>query len=175
MGNDTPMIEPYFNQSIRYKEQQKILSYGLSSFGYDVRGNGAWVRYKDNDDIIDVRTMSDDETETHYADSFVLMPGDFVMTVTPERFKMPRDVLAHVLTKSTYARQGIICIATPLEPEWEGHITLEFANTTKRPVRLYAHEGIAQIVFFRGEPVATSYADRAGKYQNQPENVVLPR
>ena len=176
MGATRPMIEPFFNQSIRFDEnEQKINSYGLSSYGYDVRGNGEWLRYVNNGEVIDVRTMSTEQTETVQADYFILEPGDFVMTVSSERFVMPRDVLAHVLTKSTYARQGIICIATPLEPEWEGHITLEFANTTKRPVKLYANDGIAQIVFYRGTEVETSYADRAGKYQDQPANVVLPR
>lgn len=171
-----PMIYPFIPHSVSINEDgESVLSYGVSSYGYDVRANGKWTQFKEGTETLDIRTLNEDEVIRTESETFVLQPGDFVMTVTKERFCMPDNVLATVLTKSTYARMGVVCIATPLEPGWEGHITLEYANLTKRPVMLFANQGIAQVVFQQGTAVDTTYGDRAGKYQNQPAEVVLPR
>jgi dCTP deaminase len=166
------MIEPF----VESQQREGVISYGLSSYGYDVRVADEFKIFTNVDSVIvdpknfDPKTFVDRKT-----DCCIIPPNSFVLARTVERFRIPRDILVICLGKSTYARTGIICNVTPLEPEWEGHITLEFSNTTPLPAKLYANEGAAQLVFLRGDmPCEVSYADRAGKYMNQ-VGVVVPR
>jgi dCTP deaminase len=150
-------------------------SYGISSFGYDVRVGNEWVEYRANNDApIDALTLSDDDTRRTVSDEFILRPGKFVLAHTVETLDLPRDCLGLVKDKSSLARLGLHVQNTVLEPGWRGEVTLEIFNNGPRPVRLYAGQGIAQVIFERGNPCMVSYADRKGKYQNQ-VGVVLPR
>ena len=169
------MIEPFCSQQISY-EKAKVISYGASSYGYDVRcANEFKVFTNINTAIVDPKNFDEQCFVDVIADECIIPPNSFALARTIEYFKMPRDVLAIVLGKSTYARCGIIVNATPLEPEWQGHITLEFSNTTPLPAKIYANEGVAQVLFLAGDGACeTSYKDRGGKYQGQ-TGVTLPR
>lgn len=172
------MITPFESSQVSKREGQKVISYGVSSYGYDARvadefkvftnTYGAVIDPKNFDErgFVDVRAR----------DGYVVVPpNSFVLGRTVERFRIPRDVLVVCVGKSTYARTGLVVNVTPLEPEWEGHVTLEFSNTTPLPAKLYANEGACQFLFFRSSsPCKTSYADRKGKYQGQ-SGVTLPR
>lgn len=167
-----PMIEPFIEHSVRQDEDgNKVVSYGLSSYGYDVRLAPEFKTFtKPNDGrIIDVKNFQEDEIcETIRADHIVVPPGGLVLARTLEYFRIPRDVVVTCLGKSTWARVGAIVHPTPLEPEWEGHLVIEITNGTNLPLKIYANEGIAQLVFERGDrPCKVSYADRGGKYQGQ--------
>ena len=175
-----PLIIPFTNGQVRVNEKgDKIVSYGTSSYGYDLRcGNKFKVFSNINACVvdpkgIDVKSFVDVEVED---DEFVIVPpNSFVLTYSKEKICMPRDVTGIVLGKSSYARVGLNCIATPLEASWEGHVTLEFINGTPLPVKLYAGEGCCQVLFLKGDvQCITSYADRGGKYMNQGAEVVLP-
>jgi dCTP deaminase len=150
-------------------------SYGLSSFGYDVRVGNEWVEYRTNNDVpLDPANILDDDVKRTVCDEFVLRPRQFVLARTVETLCIPRDCIGRVMDKSSLARFGITLQTTVLEPEWRGQVTLEIFNNCPRPVMLRAGQGIAQIVFERGEPCLVSYADRKGKYQDQ-VGVTLPR
>lgn len=164
------MITPYVYGQVRDINGVKTISYGLSSYGYDIRcANEFKVFHPNNKEtIVDPKNFKDDNYETVIADSVIIPPNSFVLTRTVEYIKMPRDVIAICTGKSTYARCGIIANVTPIEPEWEGYITIELSNTTPIPAKVYANEGIAQLVFFRASDIcSTSYKDKGGKYQGQ--------
>ncbi len=155
---------------------QSIISYGTSSYGYDVRCAPDFKVFTNiNSTIIDPKNF-DERSFVDVADeACIIPPNSFALARTIERFRIPRNVLVLCVGKSTYARCGIIVNVTPLEPEWEGHVTLEFSNTTPLPARIYANEGVAQMLFFESdEPCETSYRDRGGKYQGQ-RGITLPR
>src|SRR5580693_5820797 len=162
---DEVKIEPFAEGSHR----PGLISYGVSSYGYDVRvGRHFKVFTNVHTDIIDPKNFSPSAFVDREADFCIIPPNSFALAETVEEFEIPRDVLAICVGKSTYARCGIICNVTPLEPEWRGKITIEISNTTPLPAKIYAGEGIAQILFFRGEAVCQrSYADKRGKYQGQ--------
>jgi len=164
-------IEPFAEESLR----PGVISYGVSSYGYDVRvGRKFKVFTNVYGALIDPKNFSPTAFVDIEGDYCVIPPNSFALAETVETFEIPRDVLATCLGKSTYARCGIIVNVTPLEPEWRGKITIEISNTTPLPAKVYANEGIAQILFFRAEAVCkTSYADKKGKYQDQ-KGLTLP-
>jgi dCTP deaminase len=170
------MIEPFAPAQVRSVEGQRIISYGTSSYGYDVRcANEFKIFTNINSTIVDPKRFDEKSFVDVVADVCIIPPNSFALARTVEYFRIPRSVLTVCLGKSTYARCGIIVNVTPLEPEWEGHVTLEFSNTTPLPAKIYAHEGVAQMLFFESDEVCeTSYRDRGGKYQGQ-LGVTLPK
>ncbi|WP_298842182.1 dCTP deaminase [uncultured Salinicola sp.] len=166
------MIEPFEEAQRR----EGCISYGLSSFGYDARVADEFKIFTNIDStVVDPKNFDDSCFVDRQTDCVVIPPNSFVLGRTVEYFRIPRDVLVICLGKSTYARTGIVVNVTPLEPEWEGHVTLEFSNTTPLPAKLYANEGACQFLFYQGnEPCETSYRDRSGKYMGQ-RGVTLPR
>ena len=170
------MIEPFEPRQIREAAGQKIVSYGTSSYGYDIRCSNEFKLFTNiNTTIVDPKSF-DPNSFVEVNNSYCLIPpNSFALARTVEYFRIPRNVLVICLGKSTYARCGIIVNVTPLEPEWEGHVTLEFSNTTPLPAKIYANEGVAQVIFFESDEVCeTSYKDRGGKYQGQ-QGVTLPK
>ncbi len=176
MAEERRMIEPFIPGQIRDSDQGRIISYGTSSYGYDVRCSDEFKIFTNiNSAIVDPKRFSEDSFVDVKSDVCIIPPNSFALARTIEYFRIPRDVLTICLGKSTYARCGIIVNVTPLEPEWEGHVTLEFSNTTPLPAKIYANEGVAQMLFFTGDEVCeTSYKDRGGKYQGQ-QGVTLPK
>lgn len=177
MSEQYGMIEPFEPGQVRQDAQgQKLISYGVSSYGYDVRCAREFKVFTNvHSVIVDPKHFDEKSFIDIEADVCVIPPNSFALARTIEYFRIPRDVLTICLGKSTYARCGIIVNVTPLEPEWEGHVTLEFSNTTNLPARIYAGEGVAQMLFFQSDEVCeTSYRDRGGKYQGQ-TGVTLPR
>ena len=170
------MIEPFEADQVRTKDGERIISYGTSSYGYDVRCAREFKIFTNiYSAIVDPKNFNPKTFVDHEGDECIIPPNSFVLARTMEYFRIPRDVLVVALGKSTYARCGIIVNVTPLEPEWEGEVTLEFSNTTTLPAKIYAGEGVAQFLFYRGDKsCATSYADRAGKYMGQ-RGVTVPR
>nr|MBV6629846.1 dCTP deaminase [Oceanococcus sp. HetDA_MAG_MS8] len=171
------MIEPFAEEQVRSNSRgEKMVSYGVSSYGYDVRCASEFKIFTNiNSAVVDPKNFSDGSFVSYEGDICIIPPNSFALARTVEYFRIPRDVLTICLGKSTYARCGIIVNVTPLEPEWEGHVTLEFSNTTPLPAKIYANEGVAQMLFLQSDEVCkTSYADRAGKYQGQ-QGVTLPR
>lgn len=168
----TGMIEPFVEKQTR----QGVISYGLSSYGYDARVSDEFLIFTNVDnDIVDPKAFSGTSFVKRKSDVCVIPPNSFVLASTVEYFRVPDDILVICVGKSTYARCGIIVNVTPLEPGWEGHVTLEFSNTTPLPAKIYANEGACQFLFLQGDqPCETSYADRAGKYMKQ-TGVTLPR
>ncbi|GLQ05560.1 dCTP deaminase [Sneathiella chinensis] len=166
------MIEPF----VESQKREGTISYGLSSYGYDARVSDEFKIFTNVDSAtVDPKAFSPDSFVDRKTDVCVIPPNSFVLARTVEYFRIPRDVLVICLGKSTYARCGIIVNVTPLEPEWEGHVTLEFSNTTPLPAKIYANEGACQFLFLKGnEPCEVSYRDRAGKYMGQ-EGVTLPK
>lgn len=166
------MIEPFEEAQRR----DGCISYGLSSYGYDARVAPEFKIFTNVDSaVIDPKKFEDSVFVDRETDVCIIPPNSFVLARTVEYFRIPRDVLVVCLGKSTYARCGIIVNVTPLEPEWEGHVTLEFSNTTPLPAKIYANEGACQFLFFQGDvPCETSYADRKGKYMGQ-TGVTIPR
>jgi dCTP deaminase len=166
------MIEPFVDEQMR----RGVISYGLSSYGYDVRvGDEFKVFTNVFNTVVDPKNFDPKSFVDIKADVCVIPPNSFALASTIEYFRIPRDVLTICLGKSTYARCGIIVNVTPFEPEWEGHVTIEISNTTPLPARIYANEGIAQVLFFQSDEVcAVSYKDKKGKYQAQ-RGVTLPR
>ena len=154
----------------------KIVSYGTSSYGYDVRCAPEFKIFTNiHNTIVDPKDFAHNSFVDRKTDCCIIPPNSFALARTVEYFRVPRDVLVICLGKSTYARCGIIVNVTPLEPGWEGHVTLEFSNTTPLPAKIYANEGIAQVLFFKGEEEPeVSYKDKAGKYQKQ-QGVTLPK
>jgi dCTP deaminase len=173
---DTGMIEPFESDQVRRVEGARVISYGTSSYGYDVRCAGEFKIFTNiNSAIVDPKNFDESSFVGVQSDVCIIPPNSFALARTVEYFRIPREVLVICLGKSTYARCGIIVNVTPLEPEWEGHVTLEFSNTTPLPAKIYANEGVAQMLFIGGDEVCeTSYADRGGKYQGQ-RGVTLPK
>ncbi len=169
---DRPMIEPFADR----QHGNGMISYGVSSYGYDARVADEFKIFTNVDSaVIDPKNFSDESFVERKTDVCIIPPNSFALARTVEYFRIPRDTLVICLGKSTYARCGIIVNVTPLEPEWEGHVTLEFSNTTPLPAKIYANEGACQFLFLRGEDTCDiSYADRDGKYQGQ-RGVTLPR
>jgi dCTP deaminase len=176
MVADHKMIEPYAPDQVRRVDDRRVISYGTSSYGYDVRCAPEFKIFTNiNSAIVDPKQFDESSFVDMTADVCIIPPNSFALARTVEYFRIPRQVLTICVGKSTYARCGIIVNVTPLEPEWEGHVTLEFSNTTTLPAKIYANEGIAQMIFFESDEVcATSYRDRGGKYQGQ-RGVTLPK
>ena len=176
MSEQQGMIEPFEPGQVREANGGRIISYGTSSYGYDVRCADEFKIFTNiNSAVVDPKDFSDDSFVDVKSDVCIIPPNSFALARTVEYFRIPRDTLTICLGKSTYARCGIIVNVTPLEPEWEGHVTLEFSNTTTLPAKIYANEGVAQMLFFTGDEVCeTSYKDRGGKYQGQ-TGVTLPK
>lgn len=172
MAHDVKMIEPF----VEKQQRAGNISYGLSSFGYDARLADEFMIFTNIDNaIVDPKQFSESSFVRRKTDVCVIPPNSFALSRTVEYFRIPRDVLVICLGKSTYARCGLIVNVTPLEPEWEGHVTLEISNTTPLPARVYANEGICQFLFLKGESACEiSYKDRGGKYQGQ-TGVTLPK
>ncbi len=170
------MIEPFAAEQIRVADGHKIISYGTSSYGYDVRCASEFKIFTNiNSTIVDPKSFDTNNFVDLQAAVCIVPPNSFALARTVEYFRIPRSTMVVCLGKSTYARCGIIVNVTPLEPEWEGHVTLEFSNTTPLPARIYANEGVAQMLFFESDEVCEiSYRDRGGKYQGQ-TGVTLPR
>jgi dCTP deaminase len=170
------MIEPFEPGQVRAVEGRKIVSYGTSSYGYDVRcANEFKIFTNINSTIVDPKAFDMASFVDVTADVCIIPPNSFALARTVEFFRIPRNVLVLTVGKSTYARCGVIVNVTPLEPEWDGHVTLEFSNTTTLPAKIYANEGVAQMLFFESDEVCgTSYKDRAGKYMGQ-RGVTLPK
>ncbi len=166
------MIEPF----VESQRRDGVISYGLSSYGYDARVADEFKIFTNVDSaVVDPKKFNPSSLVDRKTDVCIIPPNSFALARTVEYFRIPRDVLVICLGKSTYARCGIIVNVTPLEPEWEGHVTLEFSNTTPLPARIYANEGACQFLFLKGEqPCETSYADRGGKYMKQ-QGVTLPK
>jgi dCTP deaminase len=176
MASQHRMIEPFASEQVRHVDGHKIVSYGTSSYGYDVRCASEFKIFTNiNSTIVDPKRFDEKSFVDLSADVCIIPPNSFALARTVEYFRIPRSTLVVCLGKSTYARCGIIVNVTPLEPEWEGHVTLEFSNTTPLPAKIYANEGVAQMLFFESDEVcSTSYADRGGKYQGQ-RGVTLPK
>ena len=176
MAREHAMIEPFAAEQVREANGHRIVSYGTSSYGYDVRCAGEFKIFTNiNSTIVDPKNFDPRSFVDIKGDCCVIPPNSFALASTVEYFRIPRNVLVICLGKSTYARCGIIVNVTPLEPEWEGHVTLEFSNTTPLPAKIYANEGVAQMLFLESDEVCeTSYRDRDGKYQGQ-RGVTLPK
>ncbi len=176
MAADHGMIEPFEPGQVRTSGGERLISYGTSSYGYDVRCSSQFKVFTNiNSATVDPKHFDEDSFVDVAGDVCVIPPNSFALASTVEYFRIPRNVLTICLGKSTYARCGIIVNVTPLEPEWEGHVTLEFSNTTTLPAKIYANEGVAQMLFFESDEVCeVSYKDRGGKYQGQ-IGVTLPR
>ena len=175
MATEHGMIEPFEPDQIRHKDDQRIVSYGTSSYGYDIRCSDEFKLFTNiNTTIVDPKNFDPNSFIDIKSDVCIIPPNSFALARTVEYFRIPRNILTICLGKSTYARCGIIVNVTPFEPEWEGYVTLEFSNTTPLPAKIYANEGIAQVLFFEGDDVCEiSYADKKGKYQKQ-QSIVLP-
>lgn len=175
MAEQHGMIEPFESGQVRQSQSGKTISHGTSSYGYDVRCAREFKIFTNiNSAIVDPKNFSDNSFVDVHADVCIIPPNSFALARSVEYLRIPRNVLVICVGKSTYARCGIIVNVTPLEPEWEGHITLEFSNTTPLPAKIYANEGVAQLLFLESdEACETSYQDRAGKYQGQ-RGVTLP-
>jgi dCTP deaminase len=176
MAQEAGMIEPFAPELVRSNDSGRIVSYGTSSYGYDVRvANEFKIFTNINSTIVDPKDFDARNFVDFTGDVCIIPPNSFALARTVEYFRIPRSVLTVCLGKSTYARCGIIVNVTPLEPEWEGHVTLEFSNTTPLPAKIYANEGVAQMLFFESDEVCeTSYKDRGGKYLGQ-TGVTLPK
>ena len=177
MAMNEDMIDPFVDTQQKQEiKKGGVISYGVSSYGYDARVADEFKIFTNVDSaVVDPKNFDDQGFVTRKTDICIIPPNSFALARTVEYFKIPRDVLTICVGKSTYARCGIIVNVTPLEPEWEGHVTLEFSNTTPLPAKIYANEGACQFLFLKGDqPCDTSYADRAGKYMGQ-RGVTLPR
>lgn len=176
MAENEGMIEPFESGQIKENDSGRIVSYGTSSYGYDVRCAAEFRIFTNiNSAVVDPKAFDSGSFVDVDSEVCIIPPNSFALARTVEYFRIPRSVLTICLGKSTYARCGIIVNVTPLEPEWEGHVTLEFSNTTPLPAKIYANEGVAQMIFFESDEICeTSYKDRAGKYQGQ-TGVTLPK
>ncbi len=172
MAQTRRMIEPF----VEAQRREGVISYGLSSYGYDARVSDEFKIFHNIDSaVVDPKDFSPKGFVDRKEPVCIIPPNSFALARTVEYFRIPREVLVICLGKSTYARCGIIVNVTPLEPEWEGHVTLEFSNTTTLPARVYANEGAAQFIFLKAdETCEVSYADRKGKYMKQ-TGVTLPK
>jgi dCTP deaminase len=172
MAQEHDMINPYSEKQV----SQGVISYGVSSYGYDLRVSDEFKIFTNvNSTIVDPKNFDERSFVTVNADVAIIPPNSFALARSVEYFKIPRNVLTVCVGKSTYARCGIIVNVTPFEPEWEGFVTLEISNTTPLPAKIYANEGLCQILFFESDEICeTSYKDRKGKYQAQ-KGIVLPK
>ena len=172
MAQEHDMISPFNEKQVR----EGVISYGLSSYGYDLRVADEFKIFTNvNSSIVDPKHFDEKSFVSVQTDCCIVPPNSFALARSVEYFKIPRDVLTICVGKSTYARCGIIVNVTPFEPEWEGFVTLEISNSTPLPAKIYANEGLCQILFFQSdEPCETSYADKKGKYQGQ-KGIVLPK
>jgi dCTP deaminase len=172
MAQEHDMINPFSEKQVR----EGVISYGLSSYGYDLRVADEFKIFTNvNSSVVDPKKFDEKSFVTIRSECIMVPPNSFALARSVEYFKIPRDILTICVGKSTYARCGIIVNVTPFEPEWEGYVTLEFSNTTPLPAKIYANEGVAQVLFFESDEVCeTSYADRGGKYQGQ-HGVTLPK
>ena len=175
MAASEQMISPFESGQVREVDGERVISYGTSSYGYDVRCTTEFKIFTNiHSAIVDPKNFDERSFVTINSDVCIIPPNSFALACTKAYFRIPRNVLVICVGKSTYARCGIIVNVTPLEPEWEGHVTLEFSNTTNLPAKIYANEGVAQMLFLESDEVCTtSYKDRAGKYQGQ-RGVTLP-
>lgn len=166
------MIEPFDSKQVR----KGVISYGVSSYGYDMRiGNEFKIFTNINNTVVDPKKFDPKSFVDYKGSVCIIPPNSFALASSVEYFRIPRDVLVICLGKSTYARCGIVVNVTPLEPEWEGHVTIEISNTTPLPAKIYANEGIAQLIFLQASELCEiSYKDKAGKYQAQ-KGITLPR
>ena len=174
MSEEKGLIDPFCPSQI----SSGVISYGLSSYGYDIRISHQFRVFTNVfNKTVDPKNFKDDSFVVVKDKKFcVIPPNSFVLGVTVEKFKIPREVITLCVGKSTYARCGIIVNVTPFEPEWEGYATLEVSNTSPLPAKIYANEGIAQVLFFESDVVCKqSYADKNGKYQNQQKDITLPK
>ena len=176
MAQNHGMIEPFAESQIRHSDGKDLISYGTSSYGYDVRCATEFKVFTNiNSAIVDPKSFDENSFVNFDSDVCIIPPNSFALARTIEYFRIPRNVLTICLGKSTYARCGIIVNVTPLEPEWEGHVTLEFSNTTPLPAKIYAGEGACQFIFLKADEICdVSYKDRDGKYMMQ-TGVTLPR
>ena len=176
MAREQGMIEPFESGQVREVNGSKIVSYGTSSYGYDIRCSNDFKIFTNiNSTIVDPKNFDEKSFVDFKGDVCIIPPNSFALARTVEYFRIPRNVLTVCLGKSTYARCGIIVNVTPFEPEWEGNVTLEISNTTPLPAKIYANEGIAQVLFFQSdEECEVSYKDKKGKYQAQ-TGLTLPR
>jgi dCTP deaminase len=172
MAQEHDMINPYSEKQV----SAGVISYGVSSYGYDLRVSDEFKIFTNvNSTIVDPKNFDERSFVTVNSDVAIVPPNSFALARSVEYFKIPRDVLTICVGKSTYARCGIIVNVTPFEPEWEGFVTLEISNTTPLPAKIYANEGLCQILFFQSDEVCeVSYKDRKGKYQAQ-KGIVLPK
>ena len=170
MALEHKMIEPFVDGQVRFSEEgEKLVSYGLSSYGYDLRIADEFKVFTNvYNSLVDPKNFNEDSFIDIQGKECIIPPNSFALARSVEYFRIPRNILTICLGKSTYARCGIIVNVTPFEPEWEGHVTLEISNTTPLPAKIYANEGVAQVIFFEAKnPCAISYAEREGKYQKQ--------
>jgi dCTP deaminase len=177
MATEKGMIEPFAEGQVREAEGgTQVISYGVSSYGYDLRVSDEFKVFTDVfSTVVDPKAFDERSFVDMKTDECIIPPNSFALSRSVEYFRIPRDVLTVCLGKSTYARCGIIVNVTPFEPEWEGHVTLEISNTTPLPAKIYANEGLAQVIFLEAsETCETSYADRGGKYQSQ-TGITIPR
>lgn len=176
MAEERGMIEPFETNQVKEVNGHRVISFGTSSYGYDIRCSDEFKLFTNiNTTIVDPKNFDSNSFVDVKGDICIIPPNSFALARTVEYFRIPRNILTLCLGKSTYARCGIIVNVTPLEPEWEGFVTLEFSNTTPLPAKIYANEGVAQVVFFESDEIcATSYKDRGGKYQGQ-RGVTLPK
>jgi dCTP deaminase len=176
MSQEHGMIEPFIDGQVRSADHGRIISYGLSSYGYDLRVSDEFKVFTNvHSAMVDPKGFDEKSFVDIKTDVCVVPPNSFALARSVEYFRIPRNVLTICVGKSTYARCGIIVNVTPFEPEWEGHVTLEISNTTPLPAKIYANEGLAQVVFFEADDVCeTSYADRGGKYMKQ-RGITVPR
>lgn len=176
MAREHGMIDPFEPAQVRFHDERRIVSYGVSSYGYDVRCAAEFKIFTNiNTTIVDPKRFDERSFVDFEGDCCIIPPNSFALARTVEYFRIPGNVLVLCVGKSTYARCGMIVNVTPLEPGWEGHVTLEFSNTTPLPAKIYANEGVAQMLFFESDEVCeTSYRDRDGKYMGQ-RGVTLPK
>lgn len=177
MARECKMIDPFVANQVRFigKNKQKVVSFGLSSYGYDLRVSDEFKIFTNiYNSIVDPKNFDENSFVSIKNSICVIPPNSFALSRSVEYFKIPRNVLTICVGKSTYARCGIIVNVTPFEPEWEGYVTLEISNTTPLPAKIYANEGIAQVIFFKGDKDCDiSYAQRGGKYMKQ-KGITLP-
>ena len=173
MADEHGMIKPFFDEQVG----KGVISYGVSSYGYDLRVADEFKIFTNiNSTIVDPKAFDPKSFVDFKGDVCIIPPNSFALARTVEYFRIPRNVLTICVGKSTYARCGIIVNVTPFEPEWEGYVTLEISNTTPLPAKIYANEGLAQVLFFESDEMCErSYQDRSGKYQSQSAEVTLPR
>lgn len=177
MAKERGMIEPFVDGQVKTrKDGSRVISYGLSSYGYDLRVSREFKVFTNIfNTVVDPKNFDQKSFVDIETDVCIVPPNSFALARSVEYFRIPREALTVCVGKSTYARCGIIVNVTPFEPEWEGHVTLEISNTTPLPARIYANEGLAQVVFFLADEVCeTSYADRGGKYMKQ-TGITIPR